>query len=120
MLYRAACEWVGREPDWIAARNMPAPEFPEIPLEVGNRPVEDVLREAVLTVYPIERDDAALRATLDLPPEARAARFDHLRKTYPVRREFQNTVVRLVGGDSGRLREISERLAGIGFRVSDH
>ena len=82
-------------------------------LQAAGRDEETVLREAVQRIYPIERDDAALRKLLDMPEAERAPWFDRLRKEYPIRREFRNTRVRLVGGTPS----LAKKLAGIGFTM---
>ena len=74
---------------------------------------EDVLREIVLTAYPIERDDQWLRELADQPAEERAAYFDHLRATYLKRREFNATTVALSGGSA----ELAAKVAALGFQV---
>jgi hypothetical protein len=58
-------------------------------------------------------DDARMRAIKEQPADGRGAYFDMLRKTYPRRREFQNTVVTLAVPDA----ELITRLQEIGFRV---
>jgi erythronate-4-phosphate dehydrogenase len=117
MIYRAACRFLGREPEWRPADGMPPPDVPSITLPGETPDVEGALREAVRRVYSIERDDAALRHTATLPSPERGPAFDRLRKEYPRRREFQNTTVACPGGDPGSLL-LRERLAGVGFRVS--
>ena len=104
MIYRAACAFLGRKPDWSRARCMPPPLIPEIELQPRPADPEEALREAVLQVCPIERDDAALRRLGGLPPADQGPYFDRLRAEYPVRREFQNTTVRLRGPDRRRAR----------------
>jgi len=106
MLYGAVCAWLGRPADWRPV--LPPPPVPEVAVRTEG---EDGLREAVLAVYDIERDDAALRGLLDLPEAERARAFDRLRKDYPRRREFPNTTVTA----PARLRPA---LAGLGFRVA--
>ena len=118
MLYAAACDFLGVAPKWNMAEAMPLPEVPEITLDPRGRRVEDVLREAVLSVYPIEHDDRALRATAGLPREERAAAFDRLRKEYPARREFRHTTIHLAGGNNGETETVAARLRGVGFRVA--
>jgi erythronate-4-phosphate dehydrogenase len=113
MIYRAACETISVKPASNPAAIMPPPGHPRLELQCAGRPDEDVLREAVLTIYDIEADDCALRQA-PRPPTERAAYFDRLRKVYPERREFQNTTLILDGG-SDRLKA---KLAGIGFRTS--
>jgi hypothetical protein len=55
-----------------------------------------------------------MREILQVPEPQRGAFFDQLRKEYPVRREFQNTVVKLPGNAAS----LARKLAGIGFQVS--
>lgn len=64
---------------------------PPIPVEAPH-PVEEPvawLDALVRRMYPIERDDAALRALMTLPDAERAARFEALRRGYPERRLFR-------------------------------
>jgi erythronate-4-phosphate dehydrogenase len=117
MIYAAACRRLGVEPCWTAAQGLPRPEFPEMFIRAEGRPIEEVVREAVLTAYPIEEDDEALREILTLPAAARPARFDELRKTYPVRREFRNVTIHLSGAAEGAL-DAAEVLKKIGFVVA--
>ena len=117
MIYRAACAFLGRKPDWSRARCMPPPLIPEIELNARPGESEEALREAVLKVCPIERDDAALRKLGGLPPADQGPYFDRLRAEYPVRREFQNTTVRLRGEDSAA-SVLAGKLKGIGFNVA--
>lgn len=117
MIYRAACAFLGRKPEWSRGRCMPPPLVPEIELTARPGAPEEALSEAVLKLCPIERDDAALRKLAGLPPADQGPYFDRLRAEYPVRREFQNTTVRLRGADSAQ-RELAARLKGIGFNVA--
>jgi len=117
MIYRAACAFLGRKPDWSPASCMPPPLIPEIELRPRPAEPEESLREAVLRVCPIERDDAALRRLGGLPPADQGPYFDRLRAEYPVRREFQNTTVRLQGEGSAA-SALASKLKGIGFNVA--
>jgi erythronate-4-phosphate dehydrogenase len=117
MIYRAACAFLGRKPDWSPARCMPPPLIPEVVLQPRPAEPEESLREAVLRVCPIERDDAALRKLAGLPPAEQGNYFDLLRAEYPARREFQNTTVRLRGADSAASALVG-KLKGIGFNVA--
>jgi erythronate-4-phosphate dehydrogenase len=96
---------------------MPPPLIPEIELRPRPAEPEESLREAVLRVCPIERDDAALRRLGGLPPADQGPYFDRLRAEYPVRREFQNTTVRLQGEGSAA-SALASKLKGIGFNVA--
>jgi len=113
MIYQAACRALGIEPTWRAAPLMPQPQHPRLVLDCSGLDEEDVLREAVLTVYDIEADDRALRCGPS-DPAARGAFFDHLRKTYPQRREFHNTTVVLRGGSPS----LAAKFKGLGFTVA--
>ncbi len=95
MIYRAACEFLGAEATWQP--DLPPPPVPALTIDASGREDEDVLRELVRQVYSIEADDERMRKLLELPAQDRAGYFDSLRKNYPVRREFQNTTVRLRG-----------------------
>jgi len=113
MVYESACRALGLQARFNPLALLPASPHERMTIDASGRDPEDVLREAVLTVYDIEGDDRRLRAVKELPAGERGARFDRLRKEYPQRREFQNTTIELIGGDDGLRR----RLAGIGFRV---
>lgn len=105
-IYEAACRHFGRPATWDPAPLLPAPECPEITLGPGS-----TAKDCVDRVYGLLADDARMRKTLELPPGERAAYFDRLRKDYPRRREFHNTVIR--GGDESLRRQ----LAALGFRM---
>ena len=81
---------------------------------IEGRAEEEVIREAVLSACPLERDDEALREMLHKPEAERGTYFDRLRREYPVRREFHNITVMLTGGSQARL---TRKLRDIGFRV---
>jgi len=113
MLREAACEFLGTRAEWDWEALMPPPEHGLITLDAAGAAAEDILREAALTVYPIERDDEALREIRALAPAERGAFFDRLRKEYPRRREFPNTTVALRGPNA----EAAGKLRALGFRV---
>lgn len=98
---------------------LPPRAMPELPTVANNvvvapsaaLTVEHAVRDVVRATWSIREDDARLRATLNLGDAERAAEFDKLRKTYPVRREFANWRVR---GGAPEARAI---LSGLGFAV---
>jgi erythronate-4-phosphate dehydrogenase len=108
-IYEAACKHLGVPASWSVDALLPEPEHPALYLE--GQPGD--LKGAVDTVYPLLEDDARMRAIKEQPADGRGAYFDMLRKTYPRRREFQNTVVTLAVPDA----ELITRLQEIGFRV---
>lgn len=116
MVYEAACEFLGVEPLWDPSPHLPKPEHEVLELDCAGREDEDVLCDAVLNIYDILDDDRRMREAIEECEDAdeRARRFDQLRKTYPERREFQNTQI--------EWRAKSERprakLLGLGFQVT--
>ena len=108
-IYEAACNYLGVPAGWSVDALLPPPDHPVLRLDgaAGD------LKRAVDTVYPLLDDDARMRAIKEEPADGRAAYFDMLRKTYPRRREFQNTVVTLAKPDTA----LNSPLQGIGFRV---
>jgi erythronate-4-phosphate dehydrogenase len=112
MILDAVCRWAGAHRTWSAAQALLPPEVPELSVSAAGREDEDVLREIVTAVYPVRRDDAALRQALRLAtPDERIKAFDRLRRDYPVRREFSFTRVRL----SGATETLAAKISGIGF-----
>lgn len=108
-IYEAACKHLGLTPTWTPDALLPAPEHPELTLdgEAGD------LKRAVDTIYPILEDDGRMRRIASEPEAEQRAYFDRLRKTYPRRREFQNTAVALAKPNP----VLTNTLQGIGFRV---
>ncbi len=139
MVYRAACAYLGVAPEWDPAVGMPAPPAPELTVDVGGKVEgasslfhdearrlvyvtrqnvaspfpQQIARRVVRAVYDIEADDAELRKAASLDAPQRGPYFGHLRKEYPVRREFHATAVRLHGEDVHATRKM---LNGLGFR----
>ena len=111
MIYKAACKYFGIEAKNDMNDFLPEPEVPRLKIEGGNNNEQEVLLQAVETIYKITGDDSRLRQILDVSPEVRGTFFSDLRKNYPVRREFQNTKIISAIGD------IAEKLRGIGFKV---
>lgn len=110
MLIDALCARLGRPTTWQAPP-LPSPPPIELDSTVG---AAACAAQAVLRAYPIERDDAALRATLDLPADERAAAFGALRRAYWPRRGFAAWTVRA----RPRATAVDAALAGLGFRVT--
>lgn len=85
MMARGLAGYLGRDDVWSAADALGMAGT--IRIEPDRTPDEGLL-QGMLAACPILRDDAALRSLFNLPAAERTAGFDHLRKTYPVRREF--------------------------------
>lgn len=100
MMYDAVCRHFDITPVWNAADILP--QGPSIACSGSSE--EDVIRDAVLKVYDIERDYSDFTS--------RIKEFDRLRKEYPRRREFHTAAVDFNGPDTAR-----EKLRGIGFNL---
>ncbi len=111
MVCEAACRFLGVPFEWESRVSVPPPDVPELRLDARGKDEEEVLRQAVLALYDVRRDDAALRGTPD--DASRGEFFNALRRGYWRRREFHNTTVRLNGGSPG----LRAKLAGLGFRA---
>jgi erythronate-4-phosphate dehydrogenase len=113
MIYHAACEHFGRQQQWQAADDLPAGLSLDL-RELRDAPLLENLQAAVFACYDIRLDDANLRQLLALPAAERPARFDRLRKEYPVRREFPQANITTGEPDGGLARV----LALLGFCVT--
>ncbi len=98
MVYEAACRFLQIHPNWNVERGLPPPQVPSIEMNGEGRGDQSLLGEIVSSIYPIARDDAALRKTVGQVPAERGRTFDDLRRTYPVRREFRHTRIRVRHG----------------------
>lgn len=113
MVYREACRFLGIKPTWTPDRLMPPPATPELHLDAAGRPDEAVLWDAVRGVYDITSDDGKFRESACDDEARRAARFDQLRESYPMRREFRFT--RLLLGNAGE--QLLQKTSALGFSV---
>jgi len=107
-IYQAACRHLGVDATWDPRPLLPAPACPEV--TVDGR-AADALHTAVRAVYDIRRDDDAIRGLLSMTAAERPAAFDRLRKEYPRRREFFNTVATVDPPDAALMAQLS----GLGF-----
>jgi erythronate-4-phosphate dehydrogenase len=115
LLYAALCRHLGVPPTWHPA---PPPEAPPalVPEALGGG--EAGLARAVAACYDIAADSAVLKATLALPAAARAARFDALRRDYPIRREFAAYPLLPPPPDNPLALELARLLAAAGFAAA--
>jgi erythronate-4-phosphate dehydrogenase len=113
-VYQEACRGFGRPAIWNPAEgDTPAPT-PRIEVDPGSERIEVALDRIVSRVYEIESDDAPLRAAAGKGPETLTSEFERLRKTYPDRREFVHTTVRLATPHPA----LEAALRGLRFRVT--
>jgi erythronate-4-phosphate dehydrogenase len=115
MIYKAACEYFGLQPNYDLEDFLPEPALGDLRINPQGRAEEEVLHNVVQKIYSISDDDRRLRQIGARAPGERGEFFDSLRRNYPVRREFQNTSVVLELPS----RSLARRLAGIGFKVAD-
>ena len=113
MIYEALCQHFDLSIEHTAGDFLPAPEVPKLSLD-NRSPDQEVLKQVVTQVYAILSDDANTREILTTSESQRSAFFDALRKNYPRRREFQNTIVHLKTPNPG----LSSVLRAIGFQVA--
>ena len=92
LIYQALCQFLGRQGRWQA--EMPPVANSRIVID-GTLSVEQAMLQALSHVYDIRKDDANLRKLLSIPAGERAAYFEHLRKTYRLRRECPNFKVQI-------------------------
>ena len=111
MVYEAACEFLGIQPE--ALPKFPKAPVPKLEIDCAERSDEDVLRIAVRATCDIEGDTARFRAAFDGNVERRKANFDALRKNYPFRRLFSATTLTLIHPSP----TIEARLTALGFTV---
>jgi len=117
MIYRAACRHFGIKPTHTEQDFLPPPTAAEIGIpneQIRTQPTERIIHDTIQQVYVINRDDFNMREMLIVPQTDRGAFFDRLRREYPIRREFQNTAVKIPAEASAA----AQKLKGIGFAVN--
>ena len=113
LLYQALCRHLDLRPTWSPAHSLPPPILPQIAIKATGEPIETRLYNLITHIYNIEADHSRMSALLNIPSQNRALAFDGLRKNYPIRREFYNTRVKLVNGETDWKRKIW----GLGFKI---
>ena len=116
-IYEATCKYFGLEAKLDIEDFLPEPDVPQLKISPNSGSEQDVLRGAVEKIYRISEDDLKLRRILDAPAERRDEFFDDLRKSYAVRREFQNTKIEFTAETAESTKNLSKKLEGIGFKV---
>ena len=114
MIYNSVCKYFGIEPKYDVNDFLPEPEVKTIEVNQDSENNQDALLDIVRRIYNIEMDDSTLRQMLKEQVENRGRFFDNLRKSYSVRREFQNTEV-ILDDNKGAL---AQKISGIGFKVA--
>jgi erythronate-4-phosphate dehydrogenase len=108
MIYDAFCKHFGLRPKFDINDFLPVPQIKQIVISGDEK---KPLSKAVNMLYDIKKDDARLRQIINESAEKRGAYFDTLRKNYHIRREFQNTIVRVED------EELKRVFSGLGFKT---
>jgi erythronate-4-phosphate dehydrogenase len=111
MIYDAFCKFFGLVPKSSINDFLPAPQVERIIISENEK---KPLLTTVNMLYDIKKDDEKLRQIIKEQGEKRGAYFDALRKNYPVRREFQNTVI------SVKDEKLKKVFDGLGFKTDGH
>ena len=90
MLFHALCKFLGQRRSLKTGDLLQAPRDPLIELEDSHATEQSLFIQTITRIYPIHRDDDALRQLENQPRETRGTYFDQLRKNYPIRRESHN------------------------------
>jgi Phosphoglycerate dehydrogenase and related dehydrogenases len=90
--------------NWYPSK-VPPPASPCISIDCNSKTDEEIIREAVMHTYNIDKDNSSLR----LFPQD----FEKLRGNYPVRREFTSYSVKLKNGSE----KAQKTLASLGFGI---
>ena len=90
MIYDALCNFTGHQPNW-------EPELPDVENGEINLPVQGSIEERLhfvfKKIYGIDSDNEKTKKIINMDTEQAGRYFDELRKTYPLRREFNNYTV---------------------------
>ncbi len=108
MIYDAACKYFAIAPQFSIEPFLPMPSVPTLDLNQFDDSQLSI-QKIVKNIYDVTGDDQRLRQIANQPNQG--AYFTKLRKEYPIRREFQNTILQNV--DLG----LSEKLTSLGFRL---
>jgi erythronate-4-phosphate dehydrogenase len=109
IVYKAACRFLGIEPVWQPPAMPEGMDNPNYVLTDS----QDPLYDAVTGVYTVMDDDHRLRKITRAKDIHMGKHFDHLRKTYPVRLEFDQASVTDTSGGTART------LKDLGFNIQE-
>jgi len=93
-VYNALCNWLDIRPVWNMDDHLP-PTGSTAKIRCAGNEWHD-LHNAVDSLYPITRDNSAMRSWQALPDHKLAAAFTSYRRHYPARRAWNNAPVRFV------------------------
>lgn len=114
-VYQACCHTFGLPIRYKLAQLLPEPSIKNI--KFGDSvPVHQALRTAIRAAYEIRVDDGIMRSTLlrtEGNPDAMKAKFDSLRKNYPLRRDIPTIRIEV----PGKRQDLQQALEAAGFDV---
>lgn len=110
MVYEAMCRHFGLEIKASVEDFLPEPIVPTIEI-TSDKSEQRLLLDTVSKIYDIMADDGRCRGILEAKDNEKGQFFDTLRKKYPIRREFQNTVISCNDND------LKQKLSGLGFKI---
>ncbi|MBI9018405.1 MAG: 4-phosphoerythronate dehydrogenase [Phycisphaerae bacterium] len=113
MLYEKLCQWLEIPKQIDVEELKPVPKLKKLAINTEKSDFE-VLLEAMQAVYPIEKDDKAMRKLVNTDHSDCPAYFDGLRKNYPIRREAATLEIELKPFDGS----IAEKLKTLGFKLT--
>ena len=111
-IHHALCQFLNQNHKLNIESLLPNPPVPHLTLDT-TQPTQQILHQALTAICDIQPDDRALRHILNQPPDQHPQTFDHLRKTYPPRREAQNTRITLTPPNP----TLAKKLAILDFQV---
>jgi len=120
MIYNALCTHFHLRPTHAIEDFLPQPDVPRLKIETNELSDEESLTRAVERIYSIKRDDENLRQIARQSPGERGRYFDDLRKQYPVRREFQNTMVAVRASSPSKRGQDARATQGRDALATDH
>ena len=115
LIYQSLCQHLGITPSWTPSQSLPPPAFSQIEIDTKVESTPSSLTNLITSIYNLKADHTRLAGLLQLPPEHRPLEFDRLRQSYPVRREFYNTSVKIVNQNEKLQRQIK----GLGFNIGN-
>lgn len=113
MIYEALCQYMGLVPVWDGKPHLGEPGSLPLAVQLQNQSDSEAFVACLQAGYDLLGDDRRMREAARLPAEERAKGFDHLRKSYPLRREFYHYTVTLPADRKALMAALST----VGFHI---
>ncbi len=111
IIYESVCAALGVMPSW-PKQDLVLPGQSSIEMHVEEKDELTLLSDLCAEAYDLSSDVTRFMALGDLPLSSRSAAFEHLRKTYAIRREFQSVSLSVPPRQTKWLNQI----IGLGFK----